>query len=133
MSGKTNNLNALKHGVNTLKRILSNGKLDGRSAIGQLIKRIRAGIEADLKGNLSGREEAIVDRCVFKIVVLLSIEGWTMKRRALVRRGGSLPAILDRNYISWSESLRRDFVSLGLKRKVRDINLNDLLNKGGQR
>jgi hypothetical protein len=132
MPAPRDNANAVTHGANTLKRILSNGKLDHRSSVGRALRRLRAQFTADLGGQeaLSTQESALVDRVVIKILVLHTVEGWTLRRRSLVKRSGQLPAVLDRNYISWSESLRRDLVALGLKRRAKDLSLNDFL-KGG--
>jgi hypothetical protein len=115
--------NLVRHGLYSLKSKLERGKIDLRSAVGQAMKRRRADLENSLGGRdqLSAQETALLDRVVVKVLVLESVEAWALKQPRLVRRGGNLPPVLSRNYLSWSAELRRDLLALGLSRRAKVV------------
>ncbi len=115
------NKNGMKHGAYALQRALQARKIDGRSSIGQALKRLRTGFEAALGGDLSPQRSALLDEVVFKVVILQSVREWAFARPRLLGRGGLLPPILARCYLSWSDSLARNLSLLGLERVARDL------------
>lgn len=120
----------VRHGLYSVKAKLERGKLDLRSSMGQAMKRLRADLEASLGGRdqLSAQEVALLDRIVVKLLVLESIETWALQQPKLIKRGGLLPPVLSRNYLSWSAELRRDLLALGLQRRAKDLpNLQEYL------
>lgn len=119
-----------KHGAYRLKLALEHGQIDGRSAVGQALKRLRSSFETSLGGQLSMQEAALVDRAVVKLVILESIERWALQQSQLIAPDGRLPGVLARNYLSWSAELRRDLQALGLSRRSKDAGtLEALLNE----
>lgn len=123
MGAPTSNLNGLKHGGHRLERLLTTGKVDGRSELGVAQRRLRSRIEADLGGteNLSTQERLIVDRIVKKILMIEAIETYAFSRRSILKRNGDLIGCLGKNYLAYSAELRRDLLALGLQRRAKDV------------
>lgn len=121
---KPGNLNALKHGGHALLAALKHQKIDGRSEVGVQLRKLRTAIERDLGGveNLSAAQRAILDRALFKILICESVERWVFSQPKLIKRGGTLPPVLGRVYLGWTEALRRDLLALGLQRHAKHAN-----------
>lgn len=118
------------HGAYQLKSKLEQGKLDLRSSAGQAMKRLREAFHADLGGDLSTAQKALVDRAITKIMIAELVEAWTLKQTSIISTSGELPPVLKQNYLSWSAELRRDLLALGLQRRPKDVkDLGSLLSE----
>jgi len=111
------------HGLRALQTILRQRKIDGRFTLAKLLKARREEYVAHYGGadHLPVPKSAVLDRVLFKTVLLESMECWALTQPELIGEGGVLPAIVLKDYITWSESLRRDLLVLGLERVAREI------------
>jgi len=125
------NGNALKHGGYALLARLSNNRLDGRSEVGVALRQLRQNLGADLGGlkSLSTQQRILLDRAVRKVLILEAMENYVLTRKSLFKRNGELVGCLGKNYLAFSAELRRDLVTLGLKRHTKDLNLKDYLRE----
>ncbi len=114
----------MTHGLYALQTLLRRRKIDGRSMLGQLLKQRRQEFVEHYGGAdhlLPAPKGAILDRAMFKVTMLESIEHWALTQPGLIGEGGQLPSLLAKDYVVWSESMRRDLLALGLGRVVKDV------------
>jgi hypothetical protein len=123
------NKNAVKHGGYAMLSALQSRKIDGRSEIGVQLRKLRQAIEADLGGveNISTAQRALLDRALFKMLICEGVERWALSQPKLIKRDGTIPPVLGRVYLGWSEALRRDLQIVGLQRRAKDAGSLDAL------
>lgn len=85
--------------------------VDGRSAMARRFREITCGIEADLGGDLTEAQRAILARAATLAV-------WAEAREEELARGEEFDAQM---YATVSNTLRRLLADLGLERRARDI------------
>jgi hypothetical protein len=98
------------------RRLKENG-LDGRTGPAKLLK-MRADELADDAGgwpNLSNRESVLVQRTASLILLCETIEHHVFSQQSPFTDSGVLLAVLAKNYIAYSNTVRLNLVALGLK------------------
>lgn len=117
--------NAIKHGAHALLTTLNGRRsIDGRSRLGQALKRLRDSLVRDLGGSrlddLSQQEQLLIRRVIAKALFCESIEAWALEQSSIVGEDGTLLPALGQNYLAMANSLRLDLQALGLERKTKD-------------
>ncbi|MGD0950040.1 MAG: hypothetical protein ABSA52_21765 [Candidatus Binatia bacterium] len=106
-----------KHYARWLARRLKENGLDGRTGPAKLLK-MRADELADDAGgwpNLSNRECVLVQRTAALILLCETIEGHVFSQTTPFTDSGELLAVLSKNYIAYSNTVRLNLLALGLK------------------
>jgi len=115
-----------KHGLTTLKRAvnaLGNRAIDGRTTTGKALAKWRNDLIADLGGDVSTQQEAIIDLAVKSKLVLDSIDTWLLQQRTLVntRKKALMPVVVQRQALA--DGLARYLTQLGLKRIAKETDV----------
>lgn len=105
-----------KHGARGFERRYLAGELDGREKETQLLKRELQDLADDRGGpeHLTNAERTLLERAAFKSVLCQVVEAYTLKQASPIGQDGLLP-VLAKQYLTWSNSLRRDLEALGLR------------------
>jgi len=135
-SGPPGNANARKHGLNTLKRTVSERGLhaiDQRTVLGRALSAWRNELVADLGGleNISTQELALVGEAVKTKLLLDSVDGWLLIQPTLInkRTRSVLPVVRDR--LALVATLRGLLGDLGLARRTKaGLSLSEYLASG---
>ena len=128
------NQNALTHGITALKRAV-NGignrarLIDRRTVTGKALAKWRNDLIADLGGDISTQQAALVDLAVKSKLILDSIDAWLLTQKSLVntKRKSLLPVVTQRQTLA--DGLARYLQALGLHRKQSEQTLADLLGE----
>ena len=127
------NQNALMHGLTTLKRAVNGignrAKLiDKRTVTGRALAKWRNDLIADLGGDISTQQSALVDLAVKSKLILDSIDAWLLIQPSLVnaRKKSLLPVVRERQALA--DGLARYLAQLGLHRQQREKTLEELLD-----
>ncbi len=136
-SGPPGSLNAMKHGLYSMKRIVNEQGLrtiDGRSSIGRALSRWRSDLIRDLGGDtaISTQQEALVDLAVKSKLLLDSIDAWLLQQPSLVnkRKRTLLPVVRERQQLA--DGLARYLNQLGLERKTKTLDLANALRDASE-
>lgn len=101
------------------ERLLS---VDGRTGMGRLMSEVRQSLIDHLGGEPTAPEQLLIYTVTLKVTRLL------MQQRHALKDPGD-----ERHWLSWSNSLRRDLETLGLKAKaVGELRLKDVLSGDDQ-
>src|SRR5262245_54147621 len=118
-SGPPGNKNAVKHGLNSLKKawsLLGNRMLDGRSQAAVAIRKWRGELIADLGGPdaVSTQQLAIIDLAGRQKLLLDSIDTWLLSQPSLInaRKRSVIPVVLQRQALA--DGLSKYLSQLGL-------------------
>ena len=122
-----------KHGLTTLKRAvngLGNRALDKRTATAKALVKWRNDLIADLGGDVSTQQGAIIDLAVKSKLILDSIDTWLLVQPSLVnaRKRSLLPVVKERQALA--DGLARYLSQLGLRRRApRQETLNEITDE----
>src|SRR5690242_2454367 len=110
---------ATTHGLTILKRAvngLGNRLIDQRTATGKALAKWRRDLIADLGGDVSTQEEALVDLAVKSKQILDSIDVWLLTQPSLInqRKRALIPVVKERQALA--DGLAKYLAQLGLKR-----------------
>ena len=94
--------------------------LDGRTRTAKAFIKVRRELKSALGGDLSPQESILVDRVVFLLYKITTFEN------AMLQGHGSSESV-DAYFLAWVNTLRRTLESLGLERRVREMDLNAAL------
>jgi hypothetical protein len=99
--------------------VLVRKPLDGRTALARAVERFKADIIADLGGDPSRAQLAIIEACSRTWVLLESVDNWLQQQPSLIdkRKRAMLPVLRERQQLA--DSLLRHLTSLGLERHSR--------------
>lgn len=102
-------------------RLLDRAAVDGRTGVGRALSAWRADLVADLGGDPSTAQLAVIDLAVKTKLLLDSIDAWLLTQPSLVnkRRRTLLPVVRERQ--SLADALARYLGQLGLERRVKPI------------
>ncbi len=127
MGAPSGNKNHLVHGGYSLDTALKGQRrLDGRTQLARALNTARQALIQAVGGNPSPQQSILIDRIVRKVLVLDSIDAHVEEVGPF--ENGTLIPVLQKAYLGWSNSLRRDLEVLGLEYRARDvINLNKYL------
>ena len=108
-----------KHGLTTLKRAINgvgNRVIDHRTVTGRALAKWRSDLIADLGGDVSTQQSALIDLAVKSKLLLDSIDAWLLTQRSLVnaRKKALLPVVRERQQLA--DGLARYLSLLGLER-----------------
>ena len=120
-----------KHGLTLLKRAVNgvgNRLIDKRTVTGRALAKWRNDLIADLGGDISTQQSALVDLAVNSKLLLDSIDAWLLVQPSLVnaRKKSLLPVVKERQALA--DGLARYLAQLGLHRTQREKTLEELLN-----
>ena len=89
----------------------------------------RADLIADLGGDITTQQAALVDLAVKSKLLLDSIDAWLLIQPSLVnaRKKSPLPVVKERQALA--DGLARYLLALGLHRRVKEQTLADLLGE----
>ena len=124
--------NHLKHGLYTMKQALlqlGNRAIDGRSETGRALTRWRKDLIADLGGDVSTQQSAIVDLAVKSKLLLDSIDTWLLTQPTLInkRKKSVLPVVRERQQLA--DGLAKYLAMLGLERRSKEVSLQDYVQR----
>jgi len=121
-----------KHGFNTMKRALSqlgNRALEGRSEAAKTLAEWRERLIADLGGDVSTQQSAIIDLVIKSKIILDSIDVWLLSQKSIInhRKRTLFPVVMQRQAIA--AEFRAALKDLGLERRAKETNWIEELNK----
>lgn len=113
-----------KHGLTRLKRAvkdLGGRVIDKRTSLGKALAAWRAELVADLGGEVSVQEQAIVDLAAKTKLLLDSIDAWLLIQPSLInaKKRSLLPVVRERTQLA--DALARYLGQLGLKRRSKPV------------
>ena len=106
-----------KHYVRWLARQLKENGLDGRTSMAKALQFIANDLAEDVGGwaNLTNRETVLVRRTAALVLLCETIEHHVFSQPTPFTDAGELLAVLSKNYIAYSNTVRLNLVALGLK------------------
>ena len=115
-----------KHNLYTMKRAvnaLGNRAIDGRTTTGKALVKWRADLIADLGGDVSTQQEAVINLAVKSKLILDSIDTWLLQQSSLIntRKKSVLPVVMQRQQLA--DGLARYLAQLGLGRIAKDTDV----------
>ncbi len=115
------------HGAWAVERMLSEGRLplDGRTRLAKALNHLRRELIQAIGGYPSPQQKLLVERIVRKVLVLDTIDRH-VEEQGIFTGDGTLIPVLQKAYLGWSNSVRRDLEVLGLRRQVKEITSTDL-------
>jgi len=107
---------------------------DGRTTEGRFLRAIENGLIEDLGGleNISTGQKLILGRIREKIRIMKCIGDYVDKQPNIVQKDGEILPCLGKNYVTYSESLRRDLqfiYELANKKPSKIPDLDDYIKK----
>ena len=123
--------NHMTHGLGAMKKALAKlgaRAVDGRTSLGYALRKWRRQLIADLGGDVSTQQLAIIDLCVKSKLMLDSIDAWLLTQPSLInkRKKCLLPVVKERQ--SLADGLAKYLMALGLHRTQREKTLEELLD-----
>jgi len=120
-----------KHGLYSMKKALmrlGSNAIDRRYTVRKALAKWRADLIADLGGDISTQQSALVDLAVKSKLLLDSIDAWLLVQPSLVnaRKKSLLPVVKERQALA--DGLARYLAQLGLHRTQREKTLEELLD-----
>ncbi len=125
-SGPPGNKNALQHGLYSLKAMLNGDGLDRRTSLYRALREKEQELVLALGGDPSPQQRAIGDT-VKTMLFLGSIDHYLQGLKSLVRKGRVHPVLAERTRLA--AHMRANLVTLGLKRTIKTLTLDDVLNE----
>jgi hypothetical protein len=109
----------MKRAVNAL----GNRAIDGRTTTGKALVKWRADLIADLGGDVSTQQEAVINLAVKSKLILDSIDTWLLQQSSLIntRKKSVLPVVMQRQQLA--DGLARYLAQLGLGRIAKDTDV----------
>ena len=109
-----------KHGLTVLKRAVNtigNRLIDRRTVTGRALAQWRTDLIADLGGDVSTQQSAIIELLVKSKLILDSLDVWLLTQETLInkRKKSLIPAVMQRQQLA--DGLARYLAQLGLDRK----------------
>ena len=120
------------HGLYALKKavsVLGGRVIDRRYRVGKELAKWHDDLCADLGGDISTQQAALVDLAVKSKLLLDSIDVWLLAQPSLVnaRKKSLLPVVIQRQQLA--DGLARYLQALGLHRRVKEQTLADILGE----
>jgi hypothetical protein len=105
-----------QHGFRELRDLVRR-RVDGRSAVAIAVKRFRQDLIADLGGDPSRAQLAIVETVSRTWLLLTSLDDWLQRQPSIVnaKKRSLLPIVVQRQTLA--DSLLRHLTALGLERR----------------
>ncbi len=103
--------NGTKHGLWIGPKSIT--QMDGRKTLVKCFKQVKRELVTALGGDISPQQQIIIERAVFKLYRCVVFEQLSLDNKV---------SGIDEIYLAWSNSLRRDLETLGLKRIPKDLN-----------
>jgi hypothetical protein len=124
-----------KHGLTVLKRAVNtigNRLIDRRTVTGRALAKWRADLIADLGGDVSTQQSAIIDLLVKSKLIIDSLDVWLLSQETLInkRKKSIIPAVMQRQQLA--DGLARYLAQLGLARRTKVQTLQELLDDAGK-
>jgi hypothetical protein len=102
--------------------------IDKRTVTGKALAKWRNDLIADLGGDVSTQQSAMIDLCVKSKLMLDSIDAWLLTQPSLINKHKKslLPVVKERQALA--DGLARYLAQLGLHRTQREKTLEELLD-----
>ena len=98
--------------------------LDGRTRLAKALNHLRQDLVQTIGGDPSPQQSILIERIIRKVLVLDTIDRHVEETGPFA--DGTLIPVLQKAYLGWSNSVRRDLEVLGLRRQVKEITSTDL-------
>lgn len=126
-SGPPGNENARKHGLYSLKRMLSGDGLDRRTSLYRALADKEQELVTALGGDPSPQERAIIADTVKTLLYIGSLDAYLTRLKSLVRKGRVHAVLGERRQLA--AHMRENLKTLGLKRVAKTLTLAEILNE----
>src|SRR5262245_27732731 len=118
------------HGLSTLRNTLyqlGSRVIDKRTAVGRALDEWRSSLIADLGGDVSTQQRAIIDLAVRSKLLLDSVDAWLLAQETLIsgKRKSIIPALRQRTALA--HTLERHLLVLGLRRVTKVKTLEQII------
>lgn len=123
--GPEGNSNAISHGLYSLKARLNGDGMDRRTSLFKALAAKERELAVALGGDPSPQEKAIIADTVKTLLYIGSLDAYLTQLKTLVHKGRVRPALIERTRLAGH--LRENLKSLGLKRVVKTISLQEYL------
>ena len=127
-SGPPGNLNGVRHGLYSLRALLSGDGLDQRTSLYKALREKERELISSLGGEPSPQEKAIIADTVKTMLFLGSLDHYLTGLKSLVRKGRVHCVLSERTRLA--AHMRENLKTLGLKRVAKPLTLADLLAEG---
>ena len=124
-SGPPGNLNGVRHGLYSLRALLSGDGLDQRTSLYKALREKEQELIGSLGGDPSPQEKAIIADTVKTMLFLGSLDHYLTGLKSLVRKGRVHCVLSERTRLA--AHMRENLKTLGLKRVTKPLTLDDLL------
>ena len=119
-----------RHGLYAMRRsltTLTTRRLDGRSAIAVAVRQFKADLTADLGGDLSRAQQAILEDAAQAWVIRQVLDDYIVRQPSLItKKRALLPVVRERMQVA--EHLAKQLERLGLERRAKPVpDLGDYL------
>jgi hypothetical protein len=120
------------HGLHSMKSAmvrLGSRAIDGRSEVGVALRKWRKDLIADLGGNVSTQQDAIIDLAIKSKLLLDSIDAWLLSQPSIIlkRKKTLMPVVMQRQQLA--DGFARYMAMLGLERVEKSLSLNQYLQQ----
>jgi len=119
------NQKALKHGLYSLRALLSGDGLDQRTSLYKTLREKEQELIVSLGGDPSPQVKAIIADTVKTMLFLGSLDHYLTGLKSLVRKGRVHSVLSERTRLA--AHMRENLKTLGLKRVTKPLTLDDLL------
>ena len=124
-SGPPGNLNGVRHGLYSLRALLSGDGLDQRTSLYKALREKEQELIGSLGGDPSPQEKAIIADTVKTMLFLGSLDHYLTGLKSLVRKGRVHCVLSERTRLA--AHMRENLKTLGLKRVTKPLTLDDPL------
>src|SRR3990172_3617411 len=124
-SGPPGNLNGVRHGLYSLRALLSGDGLDQRTSLYKSLREKEQELIGSLGGDPSPQEKAIIADTVKTMLFLGSLDHYLTGLKSLVRKGRVHCVLSERTRLA--AHMRENLKTLGLKRVTKPLTLDDPL------
>ncbi len=121
------NRNALTHGFNHYKRLVSGDGLKRSTALYRALTEKEAELVSALGGDPSPQERAIIGDTVKTMLYIGSLDAYLTGLKSLVRKGKVHAVLAER--VRLADHMRVNLTTLGLKRVVKTLTLDEVLDE----
>ncbi len=124
------NRNALTHGFNHYKRLISSDGLKRSTSLYRALREKEQELVSALGSDPSPQERIIIADTVKNLLYIGSLDAYLAGLKHLVRKGRVHPVLDIRTKLA--AHLRENLKTLGLERKTRPLTLQDVLDKDAE-
>jgi hypothetical protein len=118
---------AVKHSLHVYRRMLSGGRLDGRTSLHKVLREKEQELVLALGGDPSPQERLIIADAVKTMLYVGTLDEYIMALDGGIVRGGQVVPVIETR-TALAAHLRRDLEALGLERRQKVQTLQEILS-----